>query len=65
MTTIVSAQIPEQFANTAQRMVDRAWAVNIEAIVTESLRRYLESHDETLTEQFLRDDVEWALSGND
>jgi hypothetical protein len=65
MTTFVSAEIPEQLAKKAQRMVDRGWAVNIEAIVTESLRRYLESHDETLTEQFLRDDVEWALSGND
>ena len=65
MTTIVSAEIPEQLAKKAQRMVDRGCAVNIEAIVTESLRRYLESHDETLTEQFLRDDVEWALSGND
>lgn len=65
MTTFVSAEIPEQLAKRAQRMVDRGWAVNIEAIVTESLRRYLESHDETLTEQFLRDDVEWALSGND
>lgn len=65
MTTFVSAEIPEQLAKKAQRMVDRGWAVNIEAIVTESLRRYLESHDETLTEQFLREDVEWALSGND
>ncbi len=65
MTTFVRAEIPEQLAKKAQRMVDRGWAVNIEAIVTESLRRYLESHDETLTEQFLRDDVEWALSGND
>lgn len=65
MTTFVSAEIPEQLAKKAQRMVDRGWAVNIEAIITESLRRYLESHDETLTEQFLRDDAEWALSGSD
>jgi len=65
MTTSVHAEIPEQLAKRAQRMVDRGWAVNVEAIVAESLRRYLESHDESLTEQFLRDDVEWALSGND
>ena len=65
MTTSVHAEIPEQLAKRAQRMVDRGWAVNVEAIVAESLRRYLESHDESLTEQFLRDDVEWAVSGTD
>jgi hypothetical protein len=65
MTTSVLAEIPEQLARKAQRMVDRGWAVNIEAVVAESLRRYLESHDAPLTDEFLRNDLEWALSGND
>ena len=35
------------------------------AIVTESLRRYLESHQDLINQQFIREDVEWGLSGND
>ena len=65
MSTLIQAQIPDQLALQAQRMVDRGWAANIEFVVTESLRRYLESHQESLTEQFLQDDVQWGLSGND
>jgi hypothetical protein len=64
MTTMIHAEIFDQLAQQAQRMVDRGWAANVESIVAESLRRYLESHQEALTEQFLREDVEWGLKGN-
>jgi Arc/MetJ-type ribon-helix-helix transcriptional regulator len=64
MTTMIHAEISDQLAQQAQRMVDRGWAANVESIVAESLRRYLESHQEALTEQFLREDVEWGLKGN-
>jgi Arc/MetJ-type ribon-helix-helix transcriptional regulator len=62
---MIHAEIPDQLAQQAQRMVDRGWAANVDSIVAESLRRYLESHQESLTEQFLREDVEWGLRGDD
>jgi len=65
MSTLIQASIPDQLALQAQQMVDRGWAANMEFVVTESLRRYLESHQEPLTEQFLQDDVQWGLSGHD
>ncbi|MBK7663262.1 MAG: CopG family transcriptional regulator [Sterolibacteriaceae bacterium] len=65
MTTLIQAEIPDHLAEQAQRLVERGWAPNVESIVTESLRRYLESHQESLTEQFLRDDVEWGIKGDD
>jgi hypothetical protein len=65
MSTLIQANIPDQLARQAQQMVDHGWAVNMEFVVTESLRRYLESHQEPLTEQFLQEDVQWGLSGND
>lgn len=46
-------------------MVDRGWVSNLDALVSESLQRYLESHQETMTEQFIREDVEWGLRGHD
>jgi Arc/MetJ-type ribon-helix-helix transcriptional regulator len=65
MATLIHAEIPDQLAQQAQRMVERGWATNVESLVAESLRRYLESHQEALTEQFIREDIEWGLKGND
>lgn len=65
MTTTIQAEIPEQLARQAQWMVERGWSANLGDLVAESLRRYLESHSEALTEQFLREDVEWGLHGSD
>ncbi|MEW6167132.1 MAG: DUF4160 domain-containing protein [Pseudomonadota bacterium] len=38
-------------------MVERGWATGRESIVAASLRRYLESQQEALTEPFIREDV--------
>jgi hypothetical protein len=65
MSTLIQANIPDQLARQALQMVDRGWAASMEFLVIESLRRYLESHQEPLTEQFLQDDVHWGLSGHD
>ena len=59
------AEVPQQLWQQAQNMVDRGWVSNLDALVSESLQRYLESHQETMTEQFIREDVEWGLRGHD
>lgn len=59
------AEVPQQIWQQAQNMVDRGWATNLDSLVVESLRRYLESHQESMTEQFIREDVEWGLRGHD
>ncbi|WP_347986657.1 CopG family transcriptional regulator [Methylomonas sp. AM2-LC] len=45
--------------------MQQGWAVNVQEIVIESLRRHLESHQSVLTEAFIREDVEWGLHGED
>jgi Arc/MetJ-type ribon-helix-helix transcriptional regulator len=64
MTTI-QAHIPDQLAQQAQALIKRGWVGNLDELVAESLRRYLESHQEALTEGFVRDDVAWGLKGGD
>lgn len=59
------AEVPQQLLQQAQNMVDRGWVSNLDALVSESLQRYLESHQEAPTEQFIREDVEWGLRGHD
>jgi hypothetical protein len=59
------AEVPQQLWQQAQNMVDRGWVSNLDALVSESLQRYLESHQENMTEQFIREDVEWGMRGHD
>ena len=65
MMSTVSTEIPERLLQQAQVLVQSGWANNIQELMVESLRRYVESHQDALAEQFIRDDVEWGLNGNE
>ena len=65
MSNAIHAQIPVQLWQQAQMLVQQGWANSMEEVVNESLRRYLESHQEVLTEAFIQEDVEWGAHGND
>lgn len=63
--TTMQTQIPDQLLQQAQYLVQQGWIANMDELIAESMRRYLESHREALTEQFIREDVEWGLRGQD
>lgn len=65
MTTLIQAELPEQLARQGQALINSGWMPDMNSLLTEALRRYLESHPEALTETFVREDVEWGLRGND
>ncbi|MDD4928434.1 MAG: CopG family transcriptional regulator [Gallionella sp.] len=64
MSSAIHAEIPDQLWQQAQTLVRQGWASNMEEVVNESLRRYLESHQDVLTESFIQEDVEWGLHGS-
>ncbi|MBS3953023.1 MAG: CopG family transcriptional regulator [Methylomicrobium sp.] len=64
MTTL-QTQIPDQLLQQAQYLVNQGWVTNIDELIAEAMRRYLESHRETMTEEFIREDVDWGLHGQD
>jgi len=37
----------------------------MDALIAEAMRRYLESHQQTISEQFIREDIDWGLHGKD
>jgi len=65
MSSTIHAEVPDQLLQQAQTLVQQGWAGNVQEIVIESLRRYLESHQGVLTEALIQDDVEWGLHGED
>jgi hypothetical protein len=43
----------------------RSWFRSLDELCTVALRRFLESHREDLMEAFIRQDVEWGLTGDE
>ena len=52
-------------ASQAQQLVDASWFRNLDQLLHDALRRFLESHREDLMEEFIRQDVEWGLTGDE
>lgn len=65
MSNLIQAEVPERLWQQANALVAQGWANSVQELVTESLRRYLESHQDTLREQFILEDVAWGLHGQD
>lgn len=63
MTVSVQADLPEELVAQAQQFVREGWSAGLNELLAESLRRYLEAHSSSLTESFIREDVEWGLHG--
>ena len=65
MTISVQAELPDQLARQGLELVKNGWVPDMNALLTEALRRYLESHQEALAEDHVREDVQWGLHGGD
>lgn len=64
-TVTLQTQVPSRLFQELQALVDAGWSRDIDEIVLDALRRYAESHRESLVTQFIREDVEWGLRGRD
>ncbi|HUP25545.1 MAG TPA: CopG family transcriptional regulator [Thermoanaerobaculia bacterium] len=64
-TITLHTQVPSRLFQELQALVDAGWSRDIDEIVLDALRRYAESHRESLASQFIREDVEWGLRGSD
>jgi Arc/MetJ-type ribon-helix-helix transcriptional regulator len=64
MSTL-TIEIPPRLEENMLQFVSSGWFKDIDGLVEEALRRYLESHSVDLMEQFIQDDIQWGLYGND
>lgn len=62
---VIQAQLPPELMARALSFVEEGWASNLDELLVESLRRFLESHSSRMTESFVLSDVQWGLHGND
>ncbi len=62
---VIQAHLPPELMARALLFVEEGWASNLDELLVESLRRFLESHSARMTESFVMSDVQWGLNGND
>ena len=61
--SVIQVNLTEDLISQAEQFVREGWMTDIDALMAEALRRYLESHGSALTEAFVREDVAWGLHG--
>ena len=61
MNNIIQAEIPEQLCRQVEELIEQGRANNLQEIINEVLRRYLESHQDVLSRTAVQEDVEWGL----
>ena len=61
----LQAELPDKLYEQVQFLVKTGWFHNEKEIMTEALRRFLETHKPELMETFIKEDVEWGLRGKD
>ncbi len=62
MSTHIETNIPDQLWLQAQSMVKQGWINNMDSLIVESMRRYIESHQQTTSEDFIREDINWGAA---
>ena len=60
----IEAELLAALAARARAFVVEGFANDLDDLLAEALRRYLESHTSELTEAFMMEDVQWGLHGD-
>jgi len=64
-TATVRTDIPVRLYNEMQILVEAGWFRDVDELMLDALRRFLDSHRSELMERFVRQDVEWGLRGHE
>ena len=63
--TIIEAELPAELTAQARCFVAEGWAQDLNELLAEALRRFLESHSARVTEANVMGDVRWGLHGRE
>jgi Arc/MetJ-type ribon-helix-helix transcriptional regulator len=63
--TTVQAHLPPRLLEEMQALVADGWYRDLDDLLVDALRRYLDARRPELMERFFRQDVEWGLRGED
>ncbi len=57
--------LPSRLAEMVEEYVQEGWSIDVNSLIVEALRRYMETHQGEFAERFIEEDVEWGLKGDE
>jgi Arc/MetJ-type ribon-helix-helix transcriptional regulator len=64
-TATIQTDVPVRLLTEMQTLVEAGWFRDLDELMVNALRRFVESHRTELMERFIREDVEWGLHGDE
>ena len=64
-TTTVEAVLPTRLVAQMESLIDLGWFPDMNDLIADAVRRFLETHSPELIEHYVWQDVEWGLHGTD
>ena len=61
----IQTDVPVRLLTEMRMLVEAGWFRDLDDLMLDALRRFVESHRAELMERFIREDVEWGLHGDD
>ena len=65
MENQVQMELPTRLHQQMRLLVKEGWCRDEADILLEALRRFLEVHRPEIMEQYIREDIDWGLDGQD
>ncbi|MCP5502581.1 MAG: CopG family transcriptional regulator [Leptospiraceae bacterium] len=64
MTEII-LKIPNQLSQTIHNLIENGWYLDENEIILLALRNFLNTHSEEIMTEFIKEDIEWGLNGEE
>jgi Arc/MetJ-type ribon-helix-helix transcriptional regulator len=64
-TATIQTEVPLGLLTEVKKLVDAGWFRSLDDVMLDALRRFVESHRTELMEEFIREDIEWGLHGDE
>lgn len=61
----VQTDVPVRLYTEMQMLVETGWFRDLDELMSDALRRFVDSHRGELMERFVLEDVEWGLHGDE
>ena len=64
-TATIQTDVPVGLLAEMQMLVEAGWFRDLDDLMLDALRRFVQSHRAELMERFIREDLEWGLHGDE